>query len=713
MRRASLLLASSLVFSIAHGQDRLQHMPRYDRYERLSREIAGSYRPGDVNPTWAEDGSAMSFTRDGKTIRFDLKTLKSAEGEPVSVNGTNRGRGVQRGNPARGRQFDRVVSADGKMIALHRDRNVYVANQDGSGEVAVTTEGNAKDRTKYGIASWVYGEELNVREAMWFSPDGKTLAFYRFDESKVPDYYLVYDQTKIQGTLDVEAYPKAGAPNPEVELWLYDLDTKKRTRVDTNFGEAELGHYVYDVTWSPKGDELLFKRTNRKQNKMQFCASNLSGKARVIVEESQPQSWTDNHPATRWLADNASFIWVSERTGFDNLYLGHIDGRPLKAITSHKFEVGQIVSIDEKAREIWYMARSGPNPYLHQLHRTNFEGTIDERLTDPKFHHTIRISPDGKFFTDTAETYEDPAFSVLRDRNGKEVARLSEPDLTKFNDLKLQKRERLMFKAADGKTDLYGYLMKPSDFDPSKKYPLVINVYGGPDSGTNAERFQAPGAMCEMGFLIAWFDGRGTQGRGKAFKDAVYGKLGIVEIDDQAAGAKYLAQRPYVDAKSIGINGTSYGGYSSVMAILRYPDVFRAAVASSSVTHWGNYDTIYTERYMGLPWEGENKQGYEDGSAMKYAQNLKGRLMLFFGTADNNVHPSNTMQLVQALRGKSFDMMVGADMGHAGINNTRMWEYFVDTLILDRPAGGLEGVYRAYRKERARHDRVSGPGARG
>lgn len=701
MRRALLLISLPLVFSYAAGQDRLQTMPRYDRYEKLSREIGGAYRSGDVSPTWAEDGSAMSFTKDGKTMRVDLKTFKMAEGEAVKAATGGTGRAGQRGNPARGRQFDKVFTADNKVMAFHRDRNVYLANADGTNEVAVTTEGSAADRTKYGIASWVYGEELDVREAMWFSPDGKKLAFYRFDESKVPDYFLVLQQIQVQGTLDVEAYPKAGAPNPGVELWLYDVESKKRTKVDTTFGDAETGHYVYDVVWSPKGDQLLYKRTNRKQNLMQFCAANRdTGVSRVIVEEKQPQSWAENHPATRWLEDNERFIWVSERTGFDNFYLGHIDGRPLKPITKHGFEVGSIVKLDEKANELWYMARSGANPYLHQLHRTDLYGSKDVRLTDPAFHHTTRISADSKFFTDTAETYEDPAFSVLRDRNGKELAKLNEADLTKFTALGLQKRERLKFKAADGVTDLYGYLMKPSDFDPSKKYPLIVNVYGGPDSGTGSERFSSPSAMCEMGFLIAWFDGRGTQGRGKAFKDAVYGKLGIVEIDDQAAGVKYLTSRPYVDGKAVGINGTSYGGYSSVMCILRYPDVFQAAVASSSVTHWGNYDTIYTERYMGLPWDNENKQGYEDGSAMKYAKDLKGRLMLFYGTADNNVHPSNTLQLVQALRGKSFDMMVGPDQGHAGINNNRMWEYFIDNLILNRPKNGLEKQFEQYKKRR-------------
>lgn len=703
MRRSLLLLALPFVFSLAVGQDRLQTMPRYDRYEKLRREMSGAYKAGDVNPTWSADNSAMSFSRDGKTWVVDLKSFKMAEGEavkPATTTGGS-GRGGQRRNPERGRQFDRVTSNDGKMVALTKDRNVFLTNADGSNEQAITTDGSTANRIKYGIASWVYGEELNVREAMWFSPDSKYLAFYRFDESKVLDYFLVYQQTQIQGTLDTEAYPKAGAPNPEVELWIVDVATKQKVQVDTTFGDKEVGHYVYDVTWSPKGDEILFKRMNRKQNILQFCAFNpATKKSRVIVEERQPQAWVENHPATRWLDDGENFFWISERTGFANLYVGNIDGRPLKPVTNYKFEVDSIMRVDEKAKEVWFMARDGANPYLQQLHRIGFDGKNDKRLTDPKFSHTPRVSPDGKYFVDVAETYEDPAFSQLIDRDGNVKAQLAKSDMTKFDELKIQKVERFTFKAADGTTDLYGYLMKPSDFDPAKKYPLVVSMYGGPESGTDRERFQTPTAMCEMGFLVAWIDGRGTQGRGKAFKDAVYGKLGVVEIDDQAAGAKYLATRPYVDANAIGAFGTSYGGYASAMCILRHPEVFRAAVSSSPVTHWGNYDSIYTERYMGLPWEGENKEGYENGSAMKYARDLKGRLMLFYGTADNNVHPSNTLQLVQALQraGKSFDLMVGPDMGHSGINQTRMWEYFVDNLILNVPKNGLEKQYKLYRK---------------
>jgi dipeptidyl-peptidase-4 len=595
------------------------------------------------------------------------------------------------------------MSPDGKQKAFHRDRNLFLSDAEGKNEVAITTEGNAKDRTKFGVASWVYGEELNVREAMWWKPDGTKLAFYGFDESKVPDFFLAMDQTKLYTTVDTEAYPKAGSPNPLVTLYLLDVASMARTVIDTKFADPTLDEYIYDVRWSPAGDELYFNRTNRKQNHMQFCAADpATGKCRVIIDESQPNSWVENSPPIRWLKDQKRFLWMSERNGFQNLYLYDVSGKLLSTLTKHEFEVNNIVAVDEDKRDVYYIARSGEGPGLAQLHRVSLDGKRDVRLTDPKLSHRIQMSPKFEAFVDVAERNDVPPITQVMDSKGKVIAELARSDLSKFEELKLKKSETVSFTAADGKTKCYGTLDFPSDFDPAKKYPLIVSVYAGPESGGGFERFQTPDTITEFGFLTASFDGRGTKGRGKAFKDAVYGKLGIVEIDDQAAGVKELAKRPYVDGKRVGVHGTSYGGYASAMALLRHPTVFKAAAASSSVTSWVHYDSIYTERYMGLPWDGENKEGYENGSAMKYAKDLKGRLLLYFGTADNNVHPSNTMQLAQALEraGKGFDMSVGPDRGHTGVNFSKMLEFFIENLILDQPADVVKLAWKSQAKSR-------------
>ena len=691
----TLLLAA--VAGFAPAQESLTEMPRYDRYEKLRREIAGSVKYGSLVVNWAEDGKSLTYRRDEKNYKLDLAS--GEESEAPGGNANNGGRRTQtRRAPERGRQFDTAFSPDEKRKAFHRDGNVYLSDADGKNEVAITTDGGRDKRIKYGIASWVYGEELDVREAIWWSPDGTKVAFYRFDENPVKDYYLQYDQTKIQDTLDTEAYPKAGADNPVVSLLVMDAASKAVTSVDTKFGDASLGEYVYDVRWSPDGKALLYNRTNRKQNAMELClADPATGKSRAVVREDQPQSWAENHPTAQFLKDNQRFIWSSERNGFKNLYLYNLDGKLLGPITQHKTDVERVVRVDEDRKAVYYSARTGNNPYLVQLHRVALDGKGDRRLTDPAFHHTVTLSPDGKNFSDVSQNATTPPVTRVLSEDGKVLKELAKSDTSKFEGLSLKRVERFTYTAADGKTICYGSLHFPSDFDPAKKYPLVVSVYGGPESGGGPETFQTPNPITEMGFLHATFEGRGTNGRGKAFRDAVYGKLGIVEIDDQAAGVKALAERAYVDGKRVGIYGTSYGGYASLMALLRHPDTFHVASSSSPVTDWRHYDSIYTERFQGLPWERENLKGYEEGSAMTYVKNLKGKLLLYYGTADNNVHPSNTLQLVSALEsaGKRYDMQIGPDRGHTGVNSTRMWEYFVTNLILrTSPKDALAMVWK-------------------
>jgi dipeptidyl-peptidase-4 len=444
-----------------------------------------------------------------------------------------------------------------------------------------------------------------------------------------------------------------------------------------------VGHYVYAVEWSPDGRELTFNRTNRRQNVMEFTAcSPDTGACRVVVREEWPTGWVDNHPARRYLADGRRFLWISERTGFANVYLYDLTGRLLATLTEHPFEVASIVRVDEDAGVVWYMARSGDNHMKLQLHRVRLDGSGDVRLTDPAFNHSVQVAPDGRHFVDVAQTHDQAPVSRLLDADGEVVAELATSDLSRFQALGLKSVEMFTFPAADGVTELHGMLHRPSNFDPSRRYPLLVSVYAGPATNGARETFTPPNPLTEYGFLYVTLDARSAGGRGKRFLDAIYGKLGVVEIDDLAAGVRALGERPYVDGGSVGIFGTSYGGYASAMAILRYPDVFRAASASSPVTDWRHYDTIYTERYMWTP-QG-NTVGYDQGACMTYADNLKGRLMLYYGTADNNVHPSNMMQLIAALQQaeKSFEVQVGPDRGHSSINRDRMMEFFIENLLI-------------------------------
>jgi dipeptidyl-peptidase 4 len=698
---------SSAAAHAASAQDRLKSMPGYDQYQRMAPQIAQvavavssrTFTAGGTGVSWTPDSKYVMYQIGSEAKTYDVAARKTVDrpapssGQTPPV-GRGRGRGSAVGAPERGRQFAATVAPAGNYRAIYRDRNVWIGDSTGANAIAITTDGSDKTRVKYGTASWVYGEELSQRTAMWWSPDGKKLAFYRFDESKVPDFYLTPNLTKIQDTLDVEAYPKPGVANPIVDLLVYDVDTKTTTKINVrdgkDFANDVLGYYVFRVEWSPKGDELTFLRTNRRQNVLEMVACAPSAPTcRVVIHEEWPTGWIDDDPApaVQWLDDGNRFIWESDRSGFKNYYLYDFKaGKLINPITKLSAEVSSIVRVDEPSKTLYYMARDGDNYMKLQFHRVKLDGTDDVRLTDPKLNHTVQLAPDMKHFVDVAETHDQPAVTRLVDMKGTVEGEIARIDVAKFEQLGLKKLEMYSYTTSDGQATLHGLISYPSTFDPSKKYPVLVSVYGGPAVGNSTnERFGVPSALTELGFIVLQVEARTNPGMGRKYLDAVYLKLGQVEIDDMADGVKALFTRPYIDANRVGIFGTSYGGYTSVMELLRHPDVFAAASASSPPTDWRNYDTIYTERYMWIPQE--NPDGYNKGSAMTYANNLRGRLMLYFGTADNNVHPSNMMQLVSALQraGKSFDLQLGPDQGHSGLNPQRMLEFFIENLVISPP----------------------------
>ncbi len=685
----------------ATAQDRLKSMPGYEQYQRMAPLISTVLGGGGgrgfgarAGVTWSADSKTVEFESGGRRVRYDVSTQKIVDVPETSVPAGRRGmgRGGVAGNPERGRQFEVAVAPAGNHRAIYKDRNIWVGDSTGASAVQITTDGSAQTRVKYGTASWVYGEELSQRTAMWWSPNGKKLGYYRFDESKVPDFYLTPSLTRIQDTLDVEAYPKPGVANPVVDVYVYDVDTKKTTHLDVRDGKpfenSVVGYYVFHVDWAPDGKELTLLRTNRRQNTLEMAACDpSSGKCRTVIHEEWPTGWIDDDPAPTmvWLKDGNRLIWESGRSGFNNYYL--YDFKAAKAIvplTQLQAEVTDIVRVDEATNTLFYTARDGDNHLKIQLHRVGLDGKDDRRLTDPAFTHTVTLSPDAKFFVDVAETHDQAPVTRLVDMNGKPIAELAKTDLSRFNELGLKNVEMYTYRTSDGQATLHGVIHFPSTFDPSKKYPVLLSVYGGPGVTNSAsERFTVPTALTEYGFIVLNVEARTNPGMGRKALDAVYLKLGQTEIDDMAEGVKALWERPYIDKARVGIFGTSYGGYTSVMEILRHPDVFAAASASSPPTDWRNYDTIYTERYMWIPQE--NQEGYDKGSAMTYVDNLRGRLMLYYGTMDNNVHPTNTMQLIAALQhaGKSFEVQVGPDQGHSGLNAQRMMEFFIENLVIN------------------------------
>jgi dipeptidyl-peptidase-4 len=670
------------------AQGFLPALPGYERYQAMAPQIRAAVVSGALEVEWAPDGRTFTWERAGARYRHDVASGRTTELGRVAEGDAATRRG--RSGPERGRQLEEAFSPDSAWRAFYRDRNLWIARADGGDERPVTDDGSLEQRIKYGTASWVYGEELGQVTAMWWSPDGSRLAYYRFDESPVRDYYLQLDQTELQSTMDVEAYPKAGTPNPVVDVFVYDLARGTSTRVNVRdgapFTDDAMGHYVYGVGWTPDGRALTLFRSNRRQNAMELAACDpTTGGCRTVVREEWPTGWIENSPAMRWLSDGQRFVWASESTGFRNLVLYDLSGARLATLTDHPFEVDEIVRLDERAGRLWYTARSGDNPMKLQLHRVGLDGAGDVRLTDPALHHTVQVAPDGGHVLDVAQAHDRPAVTRLLDADGRVVRELAISDLTRYEELGLEPVELFDFTAADGVTTLHGLLHKPSGFDPSRRYPLLVSVYAGPATNGARETFATPHPLTEYGFLVATIDSRSAAGRGKRFLDAIYLKLGTVEVDDQAAGVRALRERPYVDGGRVGIFGTSYGGYVSVLALLRHPDVFQAASASSPVTDWRHYDTIYTERYMWTPQE--NAAGYDAGSALTWVDGLRGRLLLYYGTADNNVHPSNMMQLIAALQeaGKSFEIQVGPDRGHSAVDTGRMMEFFIERLVVEDP----------------------------
>jgi len=686
-----LILIITTLTSDVYGQSRIKTMPGYARYEEMLPKLTAAYN------ALVSEWKFIEWNNDSKGFGISMKAKNFiySIAEKINIEIPKDTTGKKPLTPAPPQSFTRVVSPDKKHIVSYRNRNLWLIDSASYQEIPITTGGNHKDRIKYGNVSWVYGEEINGPQAIWWSQDNKKIAFYRFDESMVKDYYLQKEQINLQDTIDVEAYTMVGERNPVVDIFIYDIESGKTIQADVRGGGRDAGkvtwEYFYSIEWTPDGSELLFHRKNRKQDIMEFLAVNReTGKSRLIIREEWPATSTRSTAGYKFLEDGKRFIWRSERNGFSNYYLYDISGKLLSTLTNHQFEVAwesqgntDWVRIDEKNNVLYYMARSGDNFMKRQLHKVGLDGKNDNRLTDPSLDHVVYISPDYNYFVDIAQTHDVAPTSYLRNTKGKEIAVLNRTDLTQFTNLGMKKSELFTFKAGDGRTDLYGMITFPTNFDSTKKYPVLVSVYNSPASNTVFERFSYPALVAEFGFLLVTLESRGAARQGKAFKDLLYGKLGTLEMDDQAEGVKYLHNRVYVDKNKVGIYGVSYGGMAAATCILRFPDIFQAACSSSGLMNLRNYDNVYMEQVQGLLEN--NKAGYDTGSAINFAKNLKGHLMIYYGTADNNVHPSNSFQLMDALQkaGKTFEVQVGVDVGHSSIRFFRMMEFFIERLVMN------------------------------
>jgi dipeptidyl-peptidase-4 len=615
-----------------------------------------------------EDGKKIQFSGFNKVFIYDPATGKLFSYEPERTVAGVRGRG-----------YGDVLSPDLRYRAFNRSYNLYIKDMDGN-ETALTADGTEDLRD--GFPDWVYPEELNQYQAFWWSPDSKKIAFMQFDESPVAKYPIVHDVAPMPRT-EFQGYPVPGANNPIVRLFIVDVATKKIVRLETG---DDLDVYLYRGQWTNDGREFTYHRLNRLQNRVEvFAADPATGKTRLVLKDEDP-CYIDEQTDLDFLKDNQRFLWTSERSGWREIYLYGLDGKLLKQLTSARLPVQSILGIDEAGGWVYFTGAENNGTESH-LYKVKLDGTGFTKMTKEPGMHMVSLAPGFSYYTDTFSNFDQPMKSTLCQADGKAVKVIGQAVAGKeFQALKLIKPEHFLFKSADGKYDLDGLVYFPAHFNPKEKYPVLLSVYGGPGSKGVSNTYKMTDgsqALAQLGFLVAVCDYRGVSGRGKNFQNLHYLKLGQVELEDHIAFVKALGQRPYADTGRVGITGHSYGGYFTCLCLLKAPDVFHVGVAGAPVTDWRNYDSIYTERYMRRPQD--NPEGYEKGSCLTYAKNLKGKLFIHHGAVDDNVHPTNTIQLVQALlkENKTFDLMIYPEQQH-GIGFQRYpesrVEYFIEHL---------------------------------
>ena len=678
----------------AAAWDPFMEIPRASEVQKATATSRGAIRSPRARAVRWDLENRLGFVRvDSEWLVIDLDgcTLLEGDQRPTppraksSEDDAPQRPGRRGARPARGRQATTAFSDQGGWSARHQEFNVVLVGPDGA-ERPVTTDGTSRQR--FGTASWVYGEELGQDTAMWFAPDGETLAFYAFDVTEVPDYYLLNGLTNLRTTVMDEAYPKPGDPNPIAGLRLHDIDSGSTTVVDV--GE-EPDQYIYDVAFSPDSRHLMFLRMNRLQNHLELLVADPStGATRTLIDERQP-TWVAHDPEMRWLKDQRRFLWSTERSGFRTYELWDVEHGRLAVLGPGTFPSNGVVELTEDDQlpgggRLVFTGRSTEHPLNQQLYSVHLDGSGFIQLTGHDLSHSgFEVAPDGSAVVAIGQAWDQPPSLLAYCAKTSNPILLKDADLTRVEKSGLKPSELFSFTTADGTDTCYGRIHYPSDFDPTKQWPILVDVYGGPESSALRNNFALSSPMTEFGFVMVQIDNRGTEGRSKAFEGATYLKLGIVDLDDQAQGIRTLLDRhEFLDGDRVGITGHSYGGYMSALALLRHPEVFHVGVAGAPVTDWRNYDTIYTERYMRTPEE--NLENYDASSCVELAKNLEGRLLLLHGMVDDNVHPSNSWQLVDKLQGLDipFEMLFFPNSAHgiwSPASRSAKWSFLVDELI--------------------------------
>ena len=566
---------------------------------------------------------------------------------------------------------DASFSPDGRLIAYSDRNDLYVYDIESRATRRITDDGRWNEVIN-GTTDWVYEEEFGITRAYAFSPDSRKIAFLRFDESQVPLMEMMRFDGKLYNEAYTFKYPKAGERNSVVELWVADLTTGAKERIDT--GE-ETDQYIPRIGWTPDGRPWYY-RLNRRQNVFEMRVCEPHGAQRTVYEERAQQYVERVDDKTVTFVDKDRFLVRQEsHTGYMHLYLYSLRRGFLAQVTKGAWEVTDVVGTDGK--RVWYLSTE-TSPLRRNLYSVRLDGEDKQRLTTGEGYYSVAPSQGMKYFITTFSNAATPNVVSVCDAAGKTIRTLAD-SRTLREELAASQRpvkEFFTFTTERGDT-LNAYIVKPRGFDPSHRYPVLLTQYSGPGSQSVADRWSIDweDALVDKGYIVVCADGRGTGCRGEKFKKATYGRLGALEVEDQLSTARYMAAQPWVDAARIGIYGWSYGGFMSLGCALKGNGLFRMAIAVAPVTSWRFYDTIYTEIYNNLPQY--NAAGYDKNSPIHFARLLddrRTRLLMIHGTADDNVHFQNTVEMARALNraGKQYDMMVYPDQNHSMLPDDRM-----------------------------------------
>lgn len=580
-------------------------------------------------------------------------------------------------------EADPKFSPDGTRIAFRRAWDLYVMDLASQKETRLTSNGS--DTIRNAGLDWVYPEELGLSTAYWWSPDSRSILYLQFNIAGEPQYphaALLGEKALAQP----QRYPQVGDPNASIRAGIVAATGGPTKWLDV--GDTSSTYLIARAGWTPDSRRVWIARANRVQNQLAMLLYDAAtGSSKIASRQSDPY-WINIEGDPFFLPDSSAFLWTEERApeGFRHLYSFPLDGKQAKQITAGPWQITSISCWDIPNRRVFYVS-SEASPLERQLYRVNLDGSGKQRLTGAPGTHRISMAPGCQNYLDTYSNLQAPPETTLRSADGAQSTRFRAANRAVLDEFDLRTPEiiplALPAKPGSSKEMLYGRLLKPPDFDPARKYPLIVDVYGGPHdqsvrdawSGLNIDQ-----VLAARGYVVWQMDNRGTYGRGHAFESAVFHNLGKIELEDQRRGVEYLISLGFVDPARVGVHGWSYGGFMALHLLLNAPDLFRAAFAGAPVTDWRNYDTIYTERYMGTAAENEN--GYRETSLVAQASRLAGRLMLAHNIEDDNVLFQNTLQFTNALQtaGKQFEMQVYAGRGHSvtGTSSRQMEASMVD-----------------------------------